>query len=43
LGSSGFGEDVDAAGFQSRSQFNRVFKRVRGEQPTTWREHTGLH
>jgi two-component system response regulator YesN len=37
------GEAVDAAGFQSRSQFNRAFKRVRGEQPTTWREHTGLH
>jgi AraC-like DNA-binding protein len=37
------GEDVDAAGFQSLSQFNRAFKRVRGEQPTTWREHTGLH
>ena len=26
------------AGFQSLSQFNRVFKRVEGEAPTVWRE-----
>ena len=37
------GEAAYAAGFQSLSQFNRAFKRVMGEQPTTWREHTGLH
>jgi len=27
------------AGFQSLSQFNRVFRRVAGESPTTYREH----
>lgn len=37
------GEAAYAAGFQSLSQFNRAFKRVMGEQPTTWREHAGLH
>jgi AraC-like DNA-binding protein len=31
-------EAAYAAGFQSLSQFNRVFRRVVGEQPRTWRE-----
>lgn len=31
-------EAAFAAGFQSLSQFNRVFKRVVGEQPRAWRE-----
>jgi AraC-like DNA-binding protein len=26
------------AGFQSLSQFNRVFRRIAGESPTTYRE-----
>ena len=26
------------AGFQSLSQFNRVFRRVTGEAPTVWRD-----
>ena len=30
-----------AAGFQSLSQFNRVFKRIVGEQPRVWREKIG--
>lgn len=29
------------AGFQSLSQFNRVFRRVTGEAPTVWREKLG--
>ena len=32
-------EAAYAAGFQSLSQFNRVFRRVVGEAPTTYREH----
>jgi AraC-like DNA-binding protein len=31
-------EAAYAAGFQSLSQFNRVFRRVVGEQPRIWRE-----
>ena len=31
-------EAAFAAGFQSLSQFNRIFKRVVGEQPRVWRE-----
>jgi AraC-like DNA-binding protein len=27
------------AGFQSLSQFNRVFRRIAGESPTSYREH----
>lgn len=34
-------EAAYGAGFQSLSQFNRVFKRVVGEQPRAWREHLG--
>jgi AraC-like DNA-binding protein len=34
-------EAAFAAGFQSLSQFNRVFRRVAGESPTAYRE--GLH
>src|SRR5579862_6448958 len=29
---------VSEAGFQSLSQFNRVFRRIAGEAPTTYRE-----
>jgi AraC-like DNA-binding protein/ligand-binding sensor protein len=32
-------EAAYAAGFQSLSQFNRVFRRIVGEAPTTYREH----
>jgi AraC-like DNA-binding protein len=32
-------EAAFAAGFQSLSQFNRVFRRVTGESPTAHREH----
>jgi len=32
-------EAAYAAGFQSLSQFNRVFRRVAGEAPTAYREH----
>src|SRR5687768_10505968 len=32
-------EAAFAAGFQSLSQFNRVFRRVTGEAPTLYREH----
>jgi AraC-like DNA-binding protein/ligand-binding sensor protein len=32
-------EAAYAAGFQSLSQFNRVFRRVAGESPTVYREH----
>lgn len=32
-------EAAYAAGFQSLSQFNRVFRRIAGEAPTTYREH----
>lgn len=32
-------EAAFAAGFQSLSQFNRVFRRVTGESPTNYREH----
>jgi AraC-like DNA-binding protein/ligand-binding sensor protein len=32
-------EAAYAAGFQSLSQFNRVFRRVAGEAPTAFREH----
>jgi AraC-like DNA-binding protein len=31
------------AGFQSLSQFNRVFKRVEGEAPTVWRDRALRH
>ena len=31
------------AGFQSLSQFNRVFKKVEGESPTVWREKLLRH
>jgi len=30
------------AGFQSLSQFNRVFLRIAGESPTTYRDRHGL-
>jgi AraC-like DNA-binding protein/ligand-binding sensor protein len=33
-------EAAFAAGFQSLSQFNRVFRRITGEAPTTFREHS---
>ena len=32
-------EAAYAAGFQSLSQFNRVFRRVEGQSPTTYRDH----
>jgi AraC-like DNA-binding protein/ligand-binding sensor protein len=32
-------EAAYAAGFQSLSQFNRVFRRIAGEAPTAYREH----
>jgi AraC-like DNA-binding protein/ligand-binding sensor protein len=32
-------EAAYAAGFQSLSQFNRVFRRIVGEAPTTYRDH----
>lgn len=32
-------EAAFAAGFQSLSQFNRVFRRITGEAPTAYREH----
>ena len=32
-------EAAFAAGFQSLSQFNRIFRRVAGESPTAYREH----
>ena len=31
------------AGFQSLSQFNRVFHRITGEAPTVWRENMAQH
>lgn len=31
------------AGFQSLSQFNRVFKRIEGESPTVWRDRSMRH
>ena len=31
------------AGFQSLSQFNRVFRKIEGEAPTTWREKMPRH
>ncbi len=31
------------AGFQSLSQFNRVFRKIAGEAPTVWREKTHRH
>jgi AraC-like DNA-binding protein/ligand-binding sensor protein len=31
-------ETAFEAGFQSLSQFNRVFRKIEGESPTTWRE-----
>lgn len=34
-------EAAYAAGFQSLSQFNRVFRRVIGESPTAYRERLG--
>ncbi len=34
-------EAAYAAGFQSLSQFNRVFRRVEGESPTHYRDHLG--
>ena len=30
-------------GFQSLTQFNRMFKRVFGQSPTEFREHLGTH
>ena len=32
-------EAAFAAGFQSLSQFNRVFRRITGESPTHYRDH----
>jgi AraC-like DNA-binding protein len=32
-------EAAYAAGFQSLSQFNRVFRRIEGQSPTTYRDH----
>ena len=31
-------EAAFAAGFQSLSQFNRVFRRIVGESPSVWRD-----